>query len=78
MSAELVLLVAALVVSFLLLTWLLRVVKATLRTALALAGIALLLQLLFGIGPGDLGEAVSQLLQGAWTSFQALQRLIQP
>jgi len=79
MSMELILLIAAVGVSVLLLVWLLRVAKATLRAAVTIAGIALLLQLLFGIGPADLFQEVEQLLQAAWQMvIQALEQQLQP
>lgn len=79
MSNELILLLAALVISVLLFVWLLRVSKTTLRTAVTIAGIALLLQLLFGIGPADLSQEVVNLLQGAWqATVAALEQWTQP
>jgi len=79
MSTELILLIAALGISGLLLVWLLGVVKATLRAAVTIAGIALLLQLLFGIGPADLFQEVRQLLQTGWQMVsQALEPQLQP
>ncbi|HEY9845344.1 MAG TPA: hypothetical protein V6D03_04020 [Candidatus Caenarcaniphilales bacterium] len=73
MSA-LVLFVAALVVSALLFTWLLKVVKATLSTALWVAAIALLLQLIFGIGPTELWQQVLQVPQQLWDLVTGSQR----
>ncbi|MGF1536307.1 MAG: hypothetical protein ACFB4J_07470 [Elainellaceae cyanobacterium] len=63
-----ILLIAALVISFFIFTWLIRVVRATVSTAITIALIALALQLLFGIGPQDL-----------WRQFVALwQSLLGP
>lgn len=59
-----ILLIAALIISFLIFTWLLRVVKATLTTALTIAFMVLLIQLLFGIGPTDLWDQIIILWQG--------------
>jgi hypothetical protein len=56
---EITLIIVALIVSFLVFTWLVQVVKATISTALTIAFIALLVQLLFGIGPQDLLQALS-------------------
>lgn len=79
MSTELILLIAALGVSGLLLVWLLRVVKATLRAAVTIAGIALLLQVLFGISSAELLQAVGQLIQTGWQAgSQALEQQLQP
>ena len=79
MSAELIIFVAALVVSVLLFTWLLRVAKSTLRTAVVIAGIVLLLQLLFGIGPQDLFQEVVRLLDLGWEQVsQGINHLLKP
>lgn len=59
---------AAIVIAFLVFTWLLRVVKATLTTALTIALLVLALQFVFGIGPGQLGQQLNQLWQGFWQS----------
>ncbi|NJN23067.1 MAG: hypothetical protein HC812_20205 [Leptolyngbya sp. RL_3_1] len=59
---ELAILIGSLVISFLVFTWLLRVVKATLKTALLVAVILLGLQLVFGIGPATLWEYVRSAL----------------
>lgn len=67
---ELIILIVAVVISGLVLTWLLRVVKATLTTALAIAAIALGLQLLFGIGPDQLWQQLQQLPQQLWELWQ--------
>lgn len=63
---DLIVFLAALVVSGLLLTWLLRIVKTTITTAITVAAIALVLQLLFGVGPADLWQHVSQIFQTIW------------
>ncbi|MGK7891648.1 MAG: hypothetical protein AB4042_20150 [Leptolyngbyaceae cyanobacterium] len=60
---NLIILIAALVISFLLFTWLIRVVKATVTTAFAIALLVLLLQLFFGIGPQDIWNEVTTLWQ---------------
>lgn len=66
MSADLLIFIAALIVTGLLFTWLIKVVKATLSTALVIAAIALVLQLFFGIGPTDLWQQVAQVPQQLW------------
>lgn len=48
------LLIGALIVSFLIFTWLVKVVKATVGTAITVAFIILVLQIVFGVGPNDL------------------------
>lgn len=57
-----ILLIAALFIAFLIFTWLLKVVKATISTALTVAFIVLVVQLFFGIGPVDLWNQ----MQGLW------------
>ncbi|MGB3615601.1 MAG: hypothetical protein WBA10_17535 [Elainellaceae cyanobacterium] len=59
-----ILLIAALLISFFIFTWLLRVVRATVSTALTIALIALVLQLIFGIGPLDLWRQFVEFWQG--------------
>ncbi|MDX2243176.1 MAG: hypothetical protein NW224_21055 [Leptolyngbyaceae cyanobacterium bins.302] len=61
-----ILLVAALVVTVLVFTWLIKVVKATIGTAIAIALLILVLQLFFGIGPAQVWQQVSQFLQQIW------------
>lgn len=63
---NLILVIAAIVISFLVFTWLIRVVKATIGTAIAIAILVLVLQLFFGIGPGQVWEQVSQIPQAIW------------
>jgi Flp pilus assembly protein TadB len=60
---NLIVLVAALVVSWLVLTWLLQVAQMAFKKALAIAAIVLVLQLGFGIGPQQLFEQILQLPQ---------------
>ena len=54
MPLELIIFLAALVVAWLIFTWLLKVALASISTALAIAVIVLMLQLIFGIGPQEL------------------------
>ncbi|MEO1295425.1 MAG: hypothetical protein AAFW75_06410 [Cyanobacteria bacterium J06636_16] len=61
---EILILVGALLVSFLVFTWLLKVVRATLRTAILVALILLILQLIFGIGPTTIWEQIQSWLPG--------------
>lgn len=62
---ELAILIGSIVISFLVFTWLLKVVKATLKTALLVAVILLGLQLIFGIGPATLWEYIQSALPGS-------------
>lgn len=57
---EILIVVGAVVVAFLVFGWLLRVVKTTLKTALTVAFILLALQLLFGIGPDAIWQQLQQ------------------
>ncbi|NEQ33164.1 MAG: hypothetical protein F6K04_19565 [Leptolyngbya sp. SIO4C5] len=61
---ELVVIVGAFAVSVLAFLWLIRVVKATLKTALLVAVILLGLQIFFGIGPGTIWQQLQDWLPG--------------
>lgn len=61
---ELAIVIGAILVSFLVFTWLLKIVRATLKTAISVAIILLILQLVFGIGPQALWEYVQNWLPG--------------
>lgn len=63
MSIELIVLIGAFLVSWLVFKWLLDIVKTTLKTALAIAAIILILQLGFGIGWQDLWQQIVNLPQ---------------
>ncbi len=66
MAVELIILIAALIVSWLVFTALIKIVKTTATTAIAIAGILLILQLVFGIGYQDLWQQITQLPQLLW------------
>ena len=70
MSADLIVLIAALVVSFLVFTWLLKIVKTAFSTAVAIAILLLLVQIFLGIGPVDLWQQGTALLQTLWESVR--------
>ncbi len=70
MSADLIVLIAALVVSFLVFTWLLKIVKTAFSTAVAIAILLLLVQIFLGIGPVDLWQQGTALLQNLWESVR--------
>jgi type IV secretory pathway TrbL component len=63
MSLNLILIIAALIVSWLVFTALLNVLKTTLKTAISIAAIVLALQLVFGIGPQQLWQQIIELPQ---------------
>jgi hypothetical protein len=66
MPVETIVLLAALIVSWLVFTALLRVAKTTFSTAIAIAAIVFVLHLLFGIGPQQLWQQIIQLPQTLW------------
>lgn len=66
MSIQLIILVAAIVVSWLVFSWLVNVVKTTISTAITIAVLLLLLQIVFGIGPTQIWHQATQLPQYLW------------
>ena len=62
---EIIIVVGAVLVAFLVFSWLLKVVKTTLKTALLVAFVLLALQLIFGIGPAALWQQLQQWLPGS-------------
>lgn len=66
MSAELIVIIAALCVSWLVFTLLVNLLKLTIKTAILIAVVVLILQLLFGIGAQDLWQQITQLPQTFW------------
>ncbi|MBP0029490.1 hypothetical protein [Roseofilum sp. Guam] len=63
MPTDLILLIAALIISWLVFIWLVKIVKLTVGTALTVAGIILILQLLFGVNPNQLWQQILNLPQ---------------
>ncbi|MBE9146750.1 hypothetical protein [Planktothrix mougeotii] len=66
MTIELIILLASLLVAWLVFTWAVQVLKASISTAVAIAAIVLILQLVFGIGPQELLDYLMQLPQTLW------------
>lgn len=66
MPVDLIIFIAAIIVSWLIFTLLVKVVKASISTAILVAAIVLILQLFFGIGPQDLWQQVTQIPQTLW------------
>lgn len=66
---NLVLIVAALLITFLVFTWLVKVVKATIGTAIAIAILVLVLQLVFGIGPAQVWQPIIESVQSVWRTI---------
>jgi hypothetical protein len=69
MPVRLILLIAAILVSWLVFTGLVKVAKTTIGTALAIAAIVLALQIIFGINPQELWQEIIQLPQTLWQFF---------
>ncbi len=65
---EILILIAAVVISFLVFSWLINVVKTTISTALTIAILLLILQLVFGIGADDIWQGVQDFFQGTQSS----------
>lgn len=61
MSIELIIVIAAIIVTWLVFTLLIKIVKVSIKTALTIAAIVLILQLVFGIGPKELWEQILRL-----------------
>ena len=66
MSIEVIILLASLLVSWLVFGWIVKVLKASIGTAIAIAAIVLILQLAFGIGPNQLWQHIIHLPQTLW------------
>ncbi len=63
-----ILLIGALLISFLVFTFLVKVLRAAVSTAIALALVVLVLQILFGINPGQVWQSVT----GLWENLQRI------
>jgi hypothetical protein len=66
MTIQIILLIAAIVVSWLAFTALLKVLKTTIATAITIAAIILILQILFGITYLDLWQQITSLPLTIW------------
>jgi hypothetical protein len=60
---EIVLVIGAILVAWLVFTWLFKVIKVSLKTAFLIAAIVLILQFAFGISPQKLWEEILNLPQ---------------
>lgn len=63
---DLVLLLTAIVVTVLVFIGLIKIVRATVTTAITIAIIVLLVQLFFGVGADQIWQQVSQVFQAIW------------
>jgi hypothetical protein len=70
MPLQLIVSIAAIVIAWLVFTWLVKVLKASLATALSIAAIVLGLQLWFGVAPEQLKQEVLNLPQTIFQLFQ--------
>lgn len=66
MTVQIIIFVAAIVVSWLAFTALLKVLKTTITTAITIAAIILILQIIFGITYLDLWQQITQFPQTLW------------
>jgi uncharacterized membrane protein len=69
MSLEIIIPLAAAIILLLLFTWLLNVLKSTIKTVLIIAAILIVLQIIFGINS-------EQIIQGVLQMGESLQKLI--
>jgi hypothetical protein len=67
---ETILFLAAIVIAFLVFTWLVRVVRVTVNAAITIALLVLALQLLFGIGPEAVWQQLQALVNGVLELFR--------
>ncbi len=63
---EITLLIAALIVAFLVFTWLVKVIKATVSTALTTAVVVLAFQLLYGLGFQEITQTIGDFWHRVW------------
>jgi hypothetical protein len=66
MSIELIVTIAAIVITWLIFTWAIKVLKASITTALTVAIILIALQLFFGIQSQQIGKAIIHIGQIIW------------
>jgi carbon starvation protein CstA len=65
-----ILLLAAFIVVFLLLGFVVRAVKAAIGTAVMIALVLIVLQVVFGFSPNQLWQEMVNLWQGLWRQFR--------
>ncbi len=69
MPVELIVIIAAIIIAWVIFTWLIKVIKASITTAVTIAAIALILQIFLGIGYEEVGRELIKLLQTIWQFF---------
>lgn len=62
MSVEIIAPIAAVIILLLIVAWLFKVLKASIKTILTIAAIFIVLQLAFGINSQDLGQELLQIV----------------
>ncbi len=70
MPLQLIISIAAIVITWLVFTWLIKVLKASIASALSIAAIVLGLQLWFGVAPDQLKQEIIALPQTILQLFQ--------
>lgn len=70
MSIEVIILIASIIITWLVFTWLIKVVKASLQTAVTIAVIVMILQIVFGIRYQEVWQQIINLPQFIWQFFQ--------
>jgi hypothetical protein len=66
MPVELIISIAAVMITWLIFTWLIKVIKTSIITALSIAVIVLILQLVFGIKYQELWQEVVRIPEIIW------------
>lgn len=69
MPVEIIVIVAALIISWLVFTAFINIVKTSVQTAVTIAAIVLILQLIFGIRSGQVVEQILDLPRIIWQFF---------
>ncbi|OKH19803.1 hypothetical protein [[Limnothrix rosea] IAM M-220] len=69
MPVEIIVIVAAVIVSWLVFTAFVNIVKTSIKTALTIAAIALILQIAFGIRSDQIAEQIIALPRMIWQFF---------
>lgn len=69
MSLEIIIAIAGAIILLLLFTWLLNVLKSTIKTVLIIAALLILLQVTLGINS-------EQIIQGIWQIAERIQKLV--
>ena len=69
MPVNLIVIIAAIVVAWLIFTWLIKILKASITTALTIAVIALTLQIFLGIGFEEVWQELIQFSKTVWQFF---------